>query len=540
MKMRAAAALFLLGFLTLPARPCRAGRLEDLQAAAAARKASLQRSEAALAGAKPGSLQALEAELAVKTAKREWYEAHLALADHTAGFAELTGGKDSDDAKALRAQVGDWQAQLDRAREAELASAAKLTQARQQSPPSTPKESAAVREEPVISESPRGSAKDLPAAEKEKSARVADDHLKTSSLSGSGTSLTGMAKSAQNLADRLGQDGLKGGAEDFAGKPLKEGTAPPAGMHTSRPDSMRPIDPSRPSTQQELALASVSGFKDSFARQGLRVLRRADGSVAVVDRSGRPATPDQLESLRRDIASQPAALMRYPDFFSAIAPEKYQGLKERYRQGEEARGKEFKDVGTTEAERDFKWDKSCDKVSGECNPNAEAGSYKKDDFVPPKDLDSIWDEVEKEEKRQEDIAAQRAKAELGRGVLASVAKKGLLDRVKGAVSGLLGSDDAGDDADGDPTDLSSADASPETLSADGKPAEGRVADRPGAPTREMRRSRRLARRAARWRKRALYGGAALTGGLLLCLGLRRRRTLQEYFRDRSAPPPEAP
>lgn len=540
MKMRAAAALLLLGLLTLPARPCRAGRLEDLQAAAAARKAGLQRSEAALAGAKPGSLQALEAELAVKTAKREWYEAQLALADHTAGFAELSGGKDSDDAKALREQVGDWQAQLDRAREAELASAAKLAQARQQSPPSTPKESAAVRQEPMIEELPRGSAKAPPAAEKEKSARVADDHLKTSSLSGSGTSLSGMAKSAQNLADRLGQDGRKGGAEDFAGKPFKEGMAPPAGMYTSRPDSMRPIDPSRPSTQQELALASVSGFKDSFARQGLRVLRRADGSVSIVDRSGRPATEAQLEVLRRDIASQPAALMRYPELFSVIAPEKYQGLKERYRKGEETRSKEFKDVGMTEAERDFKWDKSCDKVSGECNPNAEAGSYKKDDFVPPKDLDSIWDEVEKEEKRQEEIAAQRAREGLGQGVLASVAKKGLLDRVKDAAAGLLGPDDAGDDEGGDPADLSGSGASPEGLSSDGNPAEGRVAGRPSGPTREMRRARRLARRAARWRKRALYGGAALTAGVLLCLGLRRRRTLQEYFRDRSAAPPEAP
>jgi hypothetical protein len=470
-----------------------------------------------------GDVKALESDLAAKTARRQKYERVLPEHQSTLRFLNSAEGKAfygeteaAEKARFMQDIVDGLVKTLSEAEADEKRAAAALSQARQKS--SSARKNAPVREEPVIDESPRGSAEDSPAAEKKKSARVADDHLKTSSLSGSGSSLSGMAKSAQNLADRLGQDGLKSGAEDFAGKPLKEGMAPPAGMHTSRPDSMRPIDPSRPSTQQELALASVSGFKDSFARQGLRVLRRADGSVAVVDRSGRPATPEQLEALRRDIASQPAALMRYPELFSVIAPEKYQGLKERYRQGEEARSKEFKDVGMTEAERDFKWDKSCDKVSGECNPNAEAGSYKKDDFVPPKDLDSIWDEVEKEEKHQEEIAAQRAKAELGRGVLASVAKKGLLDRVKGAVSDLLGSDDA----DGDTIDLSGSGAPPEALTPEGKPA-GRRLSGPTASNTAQAKARRSARKAARWKKRALYGGAALAGGLLLCLGLLRRR-----------------
>jgi hypothetical protein len=482
--------------------------------------------------------KALESDLAGKTARRQKYERVLPEHQSTLRFLNSAEGKAfygeteaAEKARFMQEIVDGLVKTLSEAKADEERAAAALSQARQES--SSARKDAPVREEPLIDESLRGSAEAPPAAEKEKSARVADDHLKTSSLSGSGSSLSGMAKSAQRLADQLGQGGLKVGAEDFAGKPLKEGGTPPretgrqesaAGIHTSRPDSMRPLDPSRPAGPRELAVSEVSGFKDSFQRQGLRVLRRADGSVSIVDRSGRPATPEQLEALRRDISSQPAALMRYPDFFSILAPERFQGLKERYRQGEEKRGQEFKDVGMTEAERDFKWDKSCDKVSGECNPNAEAGSYKKDDFVPPKDLDSIWDEVEKEEKRQEEIAARRTRASPGPQGAAFLETTGILDRVQAAFSRILGSrpEEAGSEETLVPeAGAGEAAAARGSAQARAHPASGA---QPGPSGRTEARGRKLSK--------PVRLGLVLAALALIFLGLLRRRqaSLRDFFR----------
>ena len=91
----------------------------------------------------------------------------------------------------------------------------------------------------------------------------------------------------------------------------------------------------------------------------------------------------------------PGALGRRPDFFSAISPEHYSDLKRGYKDKKDG-DPVYKDVGTTEGDRDFVHTASCSKMSGECNKNVEKDSYKKGDFVAPEDLNNMWSALEKE------------------------------------------------------------------------------------------------------------------------------------------------
>ncbi|MBI5210278.1 MAG: hypothetical protein HY927_09940 [Elusimicrobia bacterium] len=209
-------------------------------------------------------------------------------------------------------------------------------------------------------------------------------------------------------------------------------------------------DPSNPRTTRDLVVAVQGGYRASLDASGLKLVRGASGAYEFRRKDGSPATPQDLVSLQRRIESEPAALMRRPDFFQAIPRERYQDLKSDHRGKPELKDTAFKDVGTTANDRDFVWEKSCSKVSGDCNPAAKEGEYKKNEDVPPEDLDSIWKSIygtadtflegvlgEKTGKGPASSAGDRVSGSLmGR----------MLGRVRGAMGWGQGSGDTGDDA----------------------------------------------------------------------------------------------
>lgn len=153
-----------------------------------------------------------------------------------------------------------------------------------------------------------------------------------------------------------------------------------------------PHDLSNPRTVADFALAARSGYAPAFAAAGLKLSK--DGR-SIVRLDGSPATAADLAMLRSGILALPAALARRPDFFAHVSQEHYADLKKEYRERPELAGSVYKDVGTTEKDRDFIHTESCSKVSGECN-KAAADSYKKGDLVSPEDLDRMWEALQKD------------------------------------------------------------------------------------------------------------------------------------------------
>jgi hypothetical protein len=164
---------------------------------------------------------------------------------------------------------------------------------------------------------------------------------------------------------------------------------------------------SDPHSMQDFALAAKSGYAPAFTAAGLKM--SADGHT-VLRLDGTPATSDDLERLRKGILAMPGALVRRADFFSAISPEHYSGVKEGYHSHPELSDTVYKHVGTTQDDRDMVHTASCAKMSGECNENIKKASYHKGDFVAPEDLDRMYDALQKDLDGQGDETSQEIKS----------------------------------------------------------------------------------------------------------------------------------
>lgn len=193
----------------------------------------------------------------------------------------------------------------------------------------------------------------------------------------SNSALGGARSLAQQLQRRLSEP-----QEAAASSPAANQTQNRA--QNSAPAATR-LDPANPSTQSELLLASMVGFRGAFQSLGLK----AAGN-AILRGDGRPATARQLDALKARIREEPLALMQRPDFFKALPRERFQELKSRYQESDPRRASDFKHVALSESQRDFAFSGSCDSVSGDCNPYLRGRSYQRGKYVPPEDLAKIW------------------------------------------------------------------------------------------------------------------------------------------------------
>jgi len=141
----------------------------------------------------------------------------------------------------------------------------------------------------------------------------------------------------------------------------------------------------------EILAASYGGDAAAMARLGLRLGTGPDGRPAILDSSGRLASPAQLEALRRQ---NPRALERRPDFFGVIPREQYAGLVAARTSPSGASNPAFQDIGMTAGARDFVWSKSCTKGLDSCNPLAagkDEAHYDKNAEVSPETLKKVAD-----------------------------------------------------------------------------------------------------------------------------------------------------
>ncbi len=206
-----------------------------------------------------------------------------------------------------------------------------------------------------------------------------------------------------------------------------------------------PANLASPKTPKDLVLAAHSGFGGSFRALGLKAGTGPGGEPAILRKDGGLATPAEVAALQARIESEPAALLRRPDFFEALPRDRFESLRRDYGGRPELRHSSFQDVGATERRRDFYWSASCDRLSGGCNPNAERASYKKGEDVSPEDLNRIWSDINKdgdeeddsifeeytEAERRESEEAEALRERIGRSAFGEDAGKGL--------AGLLGS-----------------------------------------------------------------------------------------------------
>ena len=206
-------------------------------------------------------------------------------------------------------------------------------------------------------------------------------------------------------------------------------TAPTDSAQTPTGDPGRPIAPS------DFILAARSGYAPAFAAAGLKL---APDGKSVLRLDGKPATAEDYARLQREISSMPAALGRRPDFFSAVSPAHYADLKRGYKEKKEG-DTVYKDVGTTEEDRDFVHTASCSKLSGDCNKNAEKASYKKGDFVAPEDLDNMWDALQKELDGSADQDAGLPSLSASR---AQISREAAMEAARALTDGGTGDDDA--------------------------------------------------------------------------------------------------
>lgn len=326
--------------------------------------------------------------------------------------------------------------------------------------------------------------------------------------------------------------GNAGGGSPATGAPgggtaARGGAAPPAAA------ARAPADFANPQTTSELALASVAGFGGAFADMGLKVGRTAEGSPAILRQDGAPASPKEIAGLSARIAASPLALMQRPDFFKVIAPEKYNALKTDYQTHPEMSADEFKHIGLTTAQRDFVRSESCGQVSGACNRYTKQSSYKKGEYVPPEDLNSIWAKIREETQGTADAAGARdARAFRAREDRSS----SLADKMRSILARFSGA--FGDGASGPAPD---SEAAPGPGPGGAAPAPGGGARATAALSSSARRtaadpppsmSRAAAPPAGPSRGALLaLAAAGLTGGSGFWLARRRRRASTEDVTD---------
>ena len=265
---------------------------------------------------------------------------------------------------------------------------------------------------------PRASPRGGPA-----SAAAAAQQSHSAKQQGAMTKARAMAESLKKSADAENLSGTGSGAAADASRPGGAAGGPP--------------DLSNPRTASDLGAAAASGFKSSFEALGMKTARGPGGELVILNARGALATAAELDQLKAQIASDPKALMRYPDFFSRITRDKYRQLKDAY--ASQSGAPAFKDVALDS--RDFDWARSCDAVSGDCNQTVKSKTYVKGQNVPPDDLDAMWAAID----RQSDELIARDAA---RGSAQAAAANGsLAGRLRGMMTGiaalLTGSSDPG-------------------------------------------------------------------------------------------------
>lgn len=208
------------------------------------------------------------------------------------------------------------------------------------------------------------------------------------------------AKAASAKAGAMGDQLKKFSADTLSGGPQggPGGAAP-------KPSGGAPA----PGGDRDLAAAAASGYAASFAATGLKMGTGAQAG-RVLRADGSPATADDVARLRAQIAADPAALAKRPDFFNVVGRASVAQLKSDFHAKPDARDGVFKHVGLTEKDRDFQRTESCNpKLDKGCNTASDA-AYAKGEFVSPEDLKAIEDALRADE---EDEKAELARAAAG-------------------------------------------------------------------------------------------------------------------------------
>lgn len=390
-----------------------------------------------------------------------------------------------------------------------------------------------VGDEGDASTPPRGSAGD---------GSVPEAATNSSSINRSGSRAIGSAgRMADEFSRSLNQEQeLPGGgsARDAAASRSRPGGNPagPAagGVAGGAGSSGPPTDPTNPVTAQDLAAASRAGFKGSFDAVGLKMGWKSD----IVRSDGSPATMQDLDNLRNHIKSEPAALMWRPDFFDVIPREGFADLKQQYSNRPELAQEEFKHIEMSESNRDFLRSKSCVRMSGNCNRYGRQASYRRGEYVPPEDLNSIWNKIKAEAGADpshpppaEDGAPESGQERsVPKGLLSSIfgarGAASFANKIKSALSGL-------NSLFGGSSDTEASTRSPSQLHGRGRKTAGTadavalsVSQRrappvsPPVPGREA--APRKSGRPALWHI-VLWAASILGGGSILLIGLRRKR-----------------
>lgn len=207
--------------------------------------------------------------------------------------------------------------------------------------------------------------------EGEASPRAGQSAFSGSKAAESAVSRAKAAASGFNSAEDDGLSGsAKGGSLKGTGLPARSPGAPAGGKETP-PGS-------------DLAALAASGFAASFQQSGLTLgpggrILRPDGSEASESDIGR---------LRAQIAKDPQALLRRPDFFDVIGRPDFEQLKNDFHAKPEEKDKAFRHVAL-EDERDFSHSESCNpELDRDCNRQIKK-PYRKGRFVSPEDLKAI-------------------------------------------------------------------------------------------------------------------------------------------------------